>query len=196
MKFHPWTNDDDDDGLAWSEDLPDELDERGWELCEGSACASWFPNRVTFQLAPDAGQRLADSIPNVLALLLASTRLRNLLESESRARIEWLPIRLRDRKRRRVKEDYHLANVLDVVECVDRKRSVFNMQQVIKDQVHHFHRLVLDAAKIPRGQRTFRLAEKKSLVLVREDLARIIQDAGCTGMSFPDLEDYGAEYRG
>ena len=195
MNFYPWEDDEDDDSLAWIEENPDKLDQQMYKLKDGIPCADWFPPGQIFKLASGRGIRLADSIPNVLALVFASAKLKALLEKDSDARFEFLPIQIRDLKKRIVKAPYHIANLLDIVECVDKKRSDFEMQLIIKDQVDHFRRLVLDERKIPKGKKIFRLAEKTRLIIVREDLMQAIRDSGCTGAAFRNIEDFGALFR-
>jgi hypothetical protein len=39
------------------------------------------------------------------------------------------------------------------------------------------------------------MRELPRLVIIREDLARAIIEAGCTGVRFNPIENYGAEFR-
>lgn len=69
------------------------------------------------------------------------------------------------------------------------------MNELIKHEIRRFRKLVLDTAKIGPDTKIFRLGENPELVIVREDLARAITQAGCTGVDFKPMEDYGAEFR-
>lgn len=197
MKFYPWANDDEDDSFAWitkdSDFLMHCMD--SYLLHEGVSVKSWFPTDTVFQLADHHGIKLTDSISNTLHLLIVSERLKGVLEEKSGAEIEFLPVHIRNQRGRFVPEPYFIANLVGAVECVDRERSRFWCSEIRPDQVFHFHNLVLDESKIPPDVRLFRLREKSNLVIAREDLGKDILRAGCDGMIFQNIEDYGAEFR-
>jgi hypothetical protein len=195
MDYRPWLANEDDDSLAWIEDAPDEIDEDTFRLFEGAPAKGWFPSGVVFDLEKDSGIKIADAIPNTLSLLILSQPLRDALLRELGPRaIEFLPVRLRNQKKKLVPGPYHVANVLDSVACMDARKSEFRMNPVLKDQVQTFMRLALDRRKIPEEKKLFRLEEQMRLVIVRDDLAAALSPA-FSGMRFPKMEDYGAEYR-
>lgn len=197
MKYYPWIDDDEDDSLAWIMDRPRfTMDEPRWfEVFEGMSVRAWFKDGEVLQLSPDFGTRIADHVPNTSGLLVVSERLRGVLEASSGAAIEFLPVTLRDRNGRDVKKPYFIANILETRDCVDEERSEFRRSSIRKDQVSRFFRLALDERRIGRDDRIFRLKVKNDLVIVREDLGQAILDAGCGGMIFQELEDYGLEFR-
>lgn len=195
MEYRPWLVDEDDDALAWIEDAPDDIDDEIFRLFEGAPARGWFPPGVVFDLHKESGLKLADAIPNTLALLVLSQRLRDALLKELGPRaVEFLPVRVRNQKKKPVPGPYFVANVLDSVACMDARKSQFRMNPVLKDQVQTFMRLALDERKIPEDKRLFRLGEQMRLIIVRADLAAALSPA-FTGMRFPRMEDYGAEYR-
>ncbi len=195
MHFRVWTNERSDGALAWIDRPPDEIVQTYWKITRGRASSDWFPPDLAFPIDPNEGTRLADSIPNVLALHFVSQKLRHVLEAESAARLEFLPIRVKDKKGRIGKEPYFVANFLDLIPCMDPARSQYRMGSITPDQVERMKLLVLDDAKVPPDAKIFRLGEMTELVLVREDLADSILRQGCTGVAFQDLESYGAEFR-
>jgi hypothetical protein len=196
VTYYPWVRDDEDDSFAWitkdSDFLMHCMD--SYLLHEGVAVKSWFPTDTIFQLAEHHGSKLTDSIPNTLHMLIVSEKMKEALEEKSGAEIEFLPVRIRNQRGRVVQEPYFIANVVGTVECVDRERSKFWCSEIRPDQVFHFYRLALDAEKIPPNTRLFRLKEKSNLVIVREDLADAILHAGCDGMIFQEMDDYGREW--
>lgn len=197
MRFYPWVNDDEDDSFAWimkdSDFLMHCMD--SYLLYEGVSVKHWFPTDTVFQLADDRGIKLTDSIPNTLRLLIVSERLKGVLEEKSGAEMEFLPVRLRNQRGRLVPDPYFIANPLGTLECVDTERSRFWRSEIRPDQVFTFYNLVLDEPKISPDTRLFRLKEQSDLVIVREDLGKDILRAGCDGMTFLNIEDYGAEFR-
>lgn len=196
MTYYPWVNDDEDDSFAWISKKSDFLMQcmDSYLLREGVSVKSWFPTDTVFQLDDSHGIKLTDSIPNTLHLLIVSEKLKHALEEKSGAVIEFLPVKIRNQRGRVVQEPYFIANIVGTLECVDRERSKFDTSSIRPDQVFTFFRLALDAAKIPPDTKLFRLKEKSNLVIVREDLADDILRAGCDGMLFQEMEDYGREW--
>ena len=154
----------------------------------------WFPREVTFPLAEDRGIELTDSIPNSLNLFFASERLKSFLMEHAGARIEFLPIQLRDQKDRLVPEPHYLLNLLEVLGCVDLEKSKYRRSEIDPDFIARFYLLVLDEKRVPPQAKLFRLKEKPNLILVREDLAQALVNEDFTGMMFLDLKEYGKEW--
>nr|WP_158622310.1 DUF1629 domain-containing protein [Corallococcus sp. CA047B] len=165
-----------------------------YELHEGVTVQRWYPANVTFPLAEDRGLELTDSIPNTLDLIIASERLKQFLEANAGARMEFLPARLLDQKDRIVPEPFYVLNLLEVVECVDLEKSQYERSVMDPTFIAWFSLLVLDAARIPPQAKLFRLKEKPDLILIREDLAQVLVNEDYTGMMFLELEEYGREW--
>jgi hypothetical protein len=193
MGYRPWLHAEDHEALAWIEEQPPELEEDDYRLSEGLPARGWFPGSLRFTLSRDSGVRVADSIPNVLSLLIVSDRLKQALEVRANSKIEFLPVSILNKKKRPLVEPYYVANLLGSIACMDREKSEFKMNAVLKDQVLWFARLVLDEPRIPPKANLFRLREQMDLVLVRDDLADVL--AKFTGLRLPPLDEYGAEYR-
>lgn len=200
MFYYPWGQDEDDDSLAWIEKHPDEIRKKIYRLNKGMSVnhwnqGDWFPDDIIYDISPDKGIKMADAVPNYSSLLFVSECLKCLLEKESDANFEFLRIGVRNKKGHTIKEDYFIANLLDSVECVDKGKSDFRMDSIIKSQVDIFKLLVLDESKLEKNIKIFRLKEKMNLIIIREDLAQKIKDEGCTGVAFSNLDEYGIRYR-
>jgi hypothetical protein len=111
-----------------------------------------------------------------------------LIESYPKSSVEFLPVAVEDHRGTVIGPDYAIANV-------DKERSDFDMQTIIKDQVSDFRVLALDERRIPKDAKLFRLAEKTRLIIAREDLARSIIDQGCIGARFRVSTEFGSEIR-
>ncbi|WNG34740.1 hypothetical protein F0U61_14600 [Archangium violaceum] len=196
MRYFPWLHDDEDDSFAWIMDTPKELMEKDYLLHEGTPCKDWFPEGLVFDLSKDHGSKLTDCVPNTDNFLIVSEKLKGVLESHDKEDpIEFLPIRLRNPKKKLVAAPYFIANVLGAVPCMNKSKSKFTMDAIDKEQVAWFEKLVLEEKKIPKKKTLFRLGEKTTLLITREDLAREILTAKCNGMMFIPMEDYGEEFR-
>ncbi|WP_141589655.1 DUF1629 domain-containing protein [Myxococcus sp. AB056] len=198
MSYYPWVDDDEDESFAWLDSSrKEELDGRGYLLTEGIRCEEWFPKGLVFDLSKEGGSTLTDSIPNSFAMRVVSEKLKGILEEETPAgSIEYLPIRLRTPRKKVLTTPYYIANVLGTVACMDAKKSDFSMNAILKNQVLHFRRLVLNEKKIPKDVKIFRLAEQTRLILVRGDLGQRLVDEDCLGVLIQELEDFGSEFRG
>ncbi|WIG93268.1 DUF1629 domain-containing protein [Myxococcus sp. SDU36] len=197
MSYYPWVHDDEDESFAWLDaSRKEELDGRGYLLSEGVRCAEWFPKGLVFDLSKERGSTLTDSIPNSFGMRVVSEKLKGILEQETPAdSIEYLPIRLRTPRRKVLTTPYYIANVLGTVACMDAKKSDFDMNDILKNQVLYFRRLVLNEKKIPKDVKLFRLAEQTRLILVRGDLGKRLVDEDCLGVLIQELEDFGSEFR-
>lgn len=189
-----WSEDDADASLAWITKPPKALDRQDWKLATGYPSASWFPADVTFDLARDKGDVLADAVPTAIYLLVLSEKLVGLLARESAARWETFPIKLRHNKKV-LEPRYVVANLLDVAPCVDLEKSAFERSQVIPAEIDFFDRLVIDPSKVPADRKIFRMKEQPRTILVRDDLALAIRAAGCTGVTFVPAEEVGPGFR-
>lgn len=196
MNYFPWLEDDEDSSLAWLNYVPNALRDlpEEFELHRGIPVQRWFPRDVTFPMAQDRGIELADSLPNALNLIFVSERMKGFLQERSGARIEFLPIRVKDQKKRLVPGPYYIMNLLDMVECVDLEKSKFRRSSIEPEFIFHVYQLVLDESRIPNDAKLFRLKEKPDLFIVRQDLAQELIDAGFKGMMFQDLEELGKEW--
>lgn len=124
-----------------------------------------------------------------------SEKLRQLLDEHAGVPFEFLPLLLESPRGKALPDRYFLANPLGTLDCMDAKRSDFDMDAISKDRVHRFRRLELDPRRIPGEVKLFRLAHEPTVVLVREDLAKEIRRQGCAGMRFQALKNFGQEFR-
>jgi hypothetical protein len=195
MKYYPWLTDDNDDSFAWIDNFPSDISEERYMLDKGVSAKEWFPENSVIDLEKGTGIRVADAIPNYDNFLIISEKLKKILTEKSKANFEYFPIKIRDHEGHIVKSDYYIANLLDTIECVNMKTSEYRMDPIIKTQVERFKRLVLDETKLKNGAKIFRLKEKTNLIIVDDVLSDEIVNAGCTGMFFQEMEDYGAVFR-
>ncbi len=193
--FYPWLHNKDKDYASFSE-TPKSIKRKSYLLTEGERCSEWFPGEVAFDCDVDnPSTRLPDSIFNNSLLLIVSEKLKELIENNTTTEIEFLKIFIRNHKKRKVEKTYFIANVLKTISCMDRNKSDYENSSLDKSQVHHIKHLVLDENKIPKEINIFRLGEENDLILVREDLVKVIESSGLTGLQFGKIEDYGKQYR-
>jgi hypothetical protein len=124
----------------------------------------------------------ATSIP------LFSPRLRTALEDCGVDNVDYYPARVRDAKTGEVR-DYHAANVIGRVECVDRERSKFQPVADSPVSIASFERLVLDERKI-RGLKLFRSAEFGLLLLIDKPVKEHLEAEELSALMFIEPEKW------
>ncbi|MCY1074003.1 hypothetical protein OV287_05850 [Archangium sp. miwbw1] len=65
------------------------------------------------------GLNVPDLVSNTLGVEIVSSKLKDLLEKESGARAEYVPLRILNHKRRVAAKGCFIANVLEAQDCVD-----------------------------------------------------------------------------
>lgn len=197
MKYAPWQSDDRDDSYAWLDSgVKPQIAENEDLLHEGALCASWFPRDLVVPLDKDRGKKIPNAIPNTDHWLFVDGKVKAVFEANlPRGSVEFLPAKVRDHKKSIVDREFWIANVLTVVDCVDLKKSEYVLSEIDPTQVSRFARLVLDPKRIPGTAKLFRLASKKNLVIIREDLGKALRAEKITGMTFPSLDTFGARFR-
>lgn len=84
--------------------------------------------------------------------------------------------------------DHKIANVIGVVDCVDKKRS--DIEYFEDGDIEFINKLILDESKIPPELKIFRLSKRTTLLFVHESVKSAIEEAGITGCVFYKPEDY------
>ena len=84
-------------------------------------------------------------------------------------------------------DDYMVANLLDVVDCIDKENSELIYEEGEIDEVD---KLVLDERRIPANMHLFRLGGLPSLVIVSDDFKKTVESYGFTGFVFQDPSEF------
>ena len=84
-----------------------------------------YPDGYKFSMSKDMpGIRVPDIINNALGYWMISKKLKELLEHNAAAEIEFLRFTLLNHKRRVSSDRCFIANLVGAVDCVDRERTV------------------------------------------------------------------------
>ena len=91
-----------------------------WKLLYGKAVEDAFPPGVSFSMNPDdpTGVLLTDSLRNIDRLIVASEKLRSLIESSGVFGLEYLQVQVLNHKKRPVDEPYVIINPTEPVDCL------------------------------------------------------------------------------
>ncbi|VAW62787.1 hypothetical protein MNBD_GAMMA11-1029, partial [hydrothermal vent metagenome] len=141
------------------------------------------------EISFDGGVPVATSIPRVILTLNAdsqmgvmtdhlsideihglvfSDRLHELLGSTKVNNVQYFDFDIYDPKSNKVYENYKIANVVGLVDCVDKDKSDLTFYD---DGVIEFiDKLVLDESKIPPELKIFRLSNRSTLTVVHQSI--------------------------
>ena len=112
---------------------------------------------------------LGDALAEPAGLLVASLRLRALLDAESRARIQYLPVRLQG-----LRKAFALANILESVDCFDRERSRF-VEEPDTGGIWRLKKLVLKG--VPEvGPEVFHLRGVDGVLVFKRRLRELVEN--------------------
>lgn len=180
-----------DETNAVIHDIPKNLKKK-YQLLEGVSRLKDWPEDVVFQFSKERpeGMGLADLVENTLSQFIISERFKHILEEHDTSGIEYLPVKIKNHKGKIAAEDYWLANFLVLIEAVDRKQSVFEVNAGQEDKIYTFDKLILRENLEKSGPSIFRLREKPQMILAREDLVRRVTKDGLIGVRFTETSKY------
>ncbi|XDD44677.1 DUF1629 domain-containing protein (plasmid) [Leptospira sp. WS60.C2] len=165
----------------------DEKIEEYWLLSECVRMGNRFPKSVVLDLTKDAGDYITDFINNIHSVVIVSQQVKAVFEAEGIGdeKVEYLPIGLRDKKKKRLKEQYFIANALVKVDCFDWKNSTYATYPKKPNKIvfSSLRKLVLREDQIPNDAKFFRLGELTDKILIRSDLLNRLKAEELTGMS-------------
>lgn len=167
--------------FAWLSKRSSSIKKR-WKLTEGVPMGEDFPPEAEFPIDPKWGDMLADVVPNVFNVLIVSKKLRDILQSENVSDVEYLPFVILDKKGRIKSKDYCVANLIGSVDCLDAANSLYKKDALEEGQIRAIERLNIIKEKVSEDKKLFRLAQRRHLFIIRNDLLQRLQGDEITGM--------------
>jgi len=164
---------------------------KGYQLREGISRIKDFPGEANFRMDPSFPKdiRLEDSIRNDSSLLVASERVKELLEAEKVPGQEMQPVAIFNHKGRKEKAPYHVVHQIDLQDCINLKKTKWKKDGSDEETITDVRKLTLDESKIDKDAQLFRLKRYGLPLVIRADLAEKIKKAGFTGFEFiPPIE--------
>lgn len=156
-----------------------------WKLAEGTQAGGPFGPELSVQMDKShPGLNVPDLVDNTIGVQIVSSKLKELLEKESGAKTEYVPLRILNHKRRVASKDHFIANVLELQDCVDMERTKSEPSELWPDQIGALYKLFLDPARIDPNLKLFRLAKRPNTLIIRDDLRALLEGAGITGTRY------------
>jgi len=167
------------------------LEEVGDSLCfnDGVSIKAQVP-KIIYTMNDDSRKgRMTDhlSLDEVYGLVFSS-RLRELLRELKIEKIQYFDLDIINPKTNDIYTDYKIANVLGLVDCVDKDRSELTYYD--SGTIEFIDKLILDESRIPPLAKIFRLSNDVTLPIVHQSVKAAIANAGITGCVFYKVEDY------
>jgi hypothetical protein len=164
---------------------------KGWRFDEGIPLAKEFPKNASVQFTPNfpKARKLEDFQPNLLSLLIVSPRVREVLKALEVKNAEFLPVTVKDQKKKTLANDYAILNVLGAEDAIDLARSTVQMDTIIDGDIARVRKLVLKK-KIDPAAKIFRCEKRTNLILVRDDVRAALEKAKLTGCKLVPVADF------
>jgi hypothetical protein len=142
---------------------------------------------------PGTGRNLPDFIQTVFAMLVNNS-LRSTLIEFGVDNIQYYPVVLKNTKNKVMSEDYSIANVVGMLDCIDIDQSEYEIDPFRKRYYCTMSRIVLDPKRMENGPKLYRLDRYTDILMIRSDLAEAIE-AKHSGMNFITLEEYNLQHK-
>jgi hypothetical protein len=162
-----------------------------FELKRGFARAKGFPEKATFRMNARFPKKvqLADCAVNFEKVVVASKRVREILESKQAPDVEYLPVTILDHKGRVASADHVIVNPLQVIDCIDQARSTLTWNKIDPEYIAFLEGLVFKPGAIPPSSVVVRAKHLAATVFLRKDVADEIEAQGLTGAQFLPLDE-------
>lgn len=163
-----------------------------FELSEGVPLAARFPEDALFRMDPELPDNtvLTDNLVNKNMLVVASRRLKELLERFALEKVEYLPVTILDHRGRPTKVEHFIVHPLDPVDALDADASGADFSPIDDTVIDEIEKLVLDEDELDPKRRFFRLQGLWEVTLVHREIAAAIDKAGFTGVRWIELDSY------
>ncbi len=184
-----WANEPTAEGEALIYGAPRLVTDLGLDFDAGFQVTSTVP-LIELVQDEDSQGTLTDNLiaPGVNGLLFSS-RLRKLMRSVGVDNIQYLPLVLRNGLSGAETRDYHVANIIGRIACLDADRSVVETAPHDPGRIMFIESLALDENKIPTVD-IFRLHEQSQVIVVSERVRRVCEDQRVTGVRFYAPADF------
>ncbi|OLB14577.1 MAG: hypothetical protein AUH10_03720 [Gammaproteobacteria bacterium 13_2_20CM_66_19] len=161
-------------------------------LFHGTPLAKTFPSKVAFHMNPDfpTDLLLTDNLLNSDSCMVVSSKLADALRARNVSKLEYLPVSIVDHKGKVASKDYYILNPLELIDCIDRKKSKFRESRITPGRIAKFEKLVIDETRIPPDRSLFRMQGYPSIALASKALADDLIRGNFSGLGWLALNKY------
>jgi hypothetical protein len=163
-------------------------------LDDGTVVPADFSQPIEYRMSDDFPDdiQLGDNF-EVADRIIVSNRLQQALaEFLPAKRIQYLPVKILNHKKRVAANDYAMLHPHDVCDCIDVQASKVKWNALNRERIFSCKSLVIRPESVAAEMQLFRPKHWAAKLLVRESLAKSLLKQGFVGLRFADP----AKYRG
>lgn len=163
-----------------------------WRLLDGQSQKDSFPSSARFDMNPEYPNDVAltDSLYNLDKQIIASPKLRDLLEGLNIPCMEYIPVNVFNHKGRPVEPSYVIAHPIDPIDCIDAAASGADYSLIDPDTIDSVQSLVIDESRIDPARLLFRPKGYPDVILAHRSLAAKVDAADITGVRWIELSKW------
>ncbi|HWU41802.1 MAG TPA: DUF1629 domain-containing protein [Bdellovibrio sp.] len=132
---------------------------------------------------------MGDSLLNLNMLIVVSKSLKSFLQAQDISKMEFLPVSIVDQRGKVMSKEYSILHPLELIDCMDRSASEFEMDIIDPDSFGTISKLVLDES-LTEDRKIFNMKGFWELTFVRRDLAEAISKKNFSNTQWQELTDY------
>lgn len=153
-----------------------------------------WPSNVAFRMNPNFPKmvRIADWAKTMRGVIVASPKLKALIEAERPADVEYLPITIFDHKGRMATSEHFVINPYHLRDAIDKDASKLRWNAIDPEKISGVGEMIIKESLIPHDAKIFRLKHFSNAVMLTRELAGSIEAAGISGVDFTEIEDIEA----
>lgn len=162
-------------------------------FCRGIKCESWDGN-FCFYYDENEGNRATDFLANDMGWFLVSDKLRKVLESLN-TEIQFLPVKIMERKSKKELPDYYIANILRVVDALCLEKSVYYVSYIAELGIiyNNVVKYGIYAEKTENSD-VFKLADRQEIpIFASENFKNKVEKEEFTGIDFLEIKVFENE---
>lgn len=154
-----------------------------WRLFKGKSIASQFPAGATLRFSKNfpRQRKLFDFVANTMSLLIASKKVKDVLDAAGVDNCEYLPVAVKDHKDKVVGPEYFIIHPLGGEDGIDLEKSVYDKEPFDESEIERVHTLVLRKEAISPHARLFRFKPLMREYVVDQRVADALNASGVTG---------------
>lgn len=141
---------------------------------------------IVIELAESSGDFRPDMVTYLLPLF--SDKLKNILTDLGIDNIDYYPVIFSNQASEKEDTKYWLANILGLIQCLDIENSETSTHPLSK-KVKIEKSFILDESLLS-GQKIFRIAEERSLIIINEDIKNQLDNQQLQGVRVINTRDY------
>lgn len=150
-----------------------------YRICWGESAIDVYPKDASVTMSPkEKGIVLSGLVANTNGNLIVHTKIKDLIlqHDSDPSRIECLPLRIFNHKKRLASDEYWVINPLGLEDCLDLKRSTISRDE--EGKLIEVDEIVLLRQKIDPGRAIFHVKQAPGEFIARADWLAKIKELG------------------